>query len=87
MLLLHQQTRTQTPIVYIIIRVITQETLSYEGIVSVCLPAHTHAAVGLSRMALFKFGHRVRLVNIKANLPLVNRGCSEKTHAKVTIKK
>lgn len=84
MLVLPQQ---QTLIVWIMIYVITQETLSYEAIVSVCLPAHTHAAVGLSGVALFKFGHHVRLVNIKANLPLVSWGCSEKTHAIVTNEK
>lgn len=45
---------------------------------SVCLPADTHAAVRLSGMALFKLRHRVRLVNIKTNLPLVWRGQSDK---------
>lgn len=33
--------------------------------------ADTHAGVRLSRVALFELCHRVWLVNIKANLPLV----------------
>lgn len=33
--------------------------------------AHTHAGVRFPRVALLEFGHRVGLINIKTNPPLV----------------